>query len=326
MGDVLSQSEVDALLSVYRAATPIGGSPSRHEKEIRLYDFARPDKFSKEHLKSLNIIHTKYGAGFSVSAAIKLRASVQATRLPVDQLTYREYCASIADGALFVEAKLDPLASTAIFEFNPALVSACVDLLAGGAAPSTTVSEITDIDKKIMLPIIDLAIKKYAEAWSTCVAFRPEIVSVSTDPSARQVLLQGEGVLICGYEIAIGECISMMSVCVPTAAVEAVLPALTLGRTLNIPGRRHDAAATTALRRVFNEVPLECKAILGRAELPVQDVVDLAVGDVIALPVKANSAVELIVEDVPAFTGVVGLSGSTRAIRLTNKIEQRPAA
>ncbi|NLN76659.1 MAG: hypothetical protein GX139_10150 [Armatimonadetes bacterium] len=319
MGELLSQSEVDALLSVYKAATPVDRH-SRHDKEVRLYDFARPDKFSKEHLKSLNIIHTKHGAGFAVAAAIKLRASVQATRLPVDQLAYREYCASISDGSLFVEAKLDPLTSTAIFEFNPALVSACVDLLAGGAAPSQLVSEITDIDKMVMMPIIDLVIKKYAEAWSTCVPFKPEIVSVSTDPNARQVLLQGEGVLVCGYEVTIGECVSMMSVCVPTAAVEAVLPALTVGRTLNIPGRRHDAQATSALRKAFDEVPLECRAVLGRTQLPVQDVIDLAVGDVISLPIKTTDMAEVLIEDIPAFEGVLGLSGSSRAIKIANKI------
>lgn len=325
MGELLSQSEVDALLSVYRAATPTGGRV-RQDKEVRLYDFARPDKFSKEHLKSLNIIHTKHGAGFAVSAATKLRAPVQVTRLPVDQLAYREYCASISDGSLFVEAKLDPLTSTAIFEFNPSMVSACVDLLAGGTAPSMAVSEITDIDKMVMMPIIDLAVKKYAEAWSSCVPFKPEIVSASTDTNARQVLLQGEGVLVCGYEITIGECVSMMSVCVPTAAVEAVLPALTLGRTLNMPGRRHDAKATAALRSAFDEVPLECKAVLGRTHLPVQDVVDLSVGDVISLPVKTTDMVEVLVGEVAAFTGVIGLSGSTRAIKIAHKLEQREAA
>lgn len=324
MGDVLSQSEVDALLSVYRATGAAGAGSARQEKEVRLYDFARPDKFSKEHLKSLNIIHTKHGTAFAVAAAVKLRAAVQANRLPVDQLAYREYCASVSEGALFIEARLDPLTSTAIFEFNPTLVAACVDLLAGGAAPSMAVSEVTDIDKVIMMPIIDLALKKYAEAWSTCVAFKPEVVSISTDPSARQVLLPGEGVLVCGYEITIGDCVSMMSVCVPAAAVEAVLPALTVGRTLNAPGRRYDAQATAALSRAFKDVPMECQAVLGRTELRLQEVMDLDVGDVIGLPVKANGLAEVLVENVPAFAGVLGLSGSRLAIKLARRLEQQP--
>lgn len=320
MGEVLNQSEVDALISVYKAT---GGAEmdTQEEKEVRLYDFARPDKFSKEHLKSLNIIHTKHGTAFAIAASSKLHVPVQVNKLPVDQLAYREYCASVPEGTLFVEARLDPLASTAIFEFNPTLVSACVDLLAGGATPSVVTSDITEIDKVVMRSIVDLTLKKYAEAWSSCVAFRPEIVSLSTDNNARQVLLPGEGVLVCGYEVSIGGCVSMMSICLPSAAIEAVLPALTVGRTLNIPGRRLDSQATAALDKVFRGVAMECHAVLGRTNLPLQDLVDLGVGDLISLPIKANGLAEVWIENVAAFSGALGLSGSNLAIKIAQRIE-----
>jgi len=321
MSDALSQSEVDALLSVYRATGETETERPQEAREIRLYDFARPDKFSKEHLKSLGIIHSKHGSSFAAALGVRLHTPIQINRLPVDQLAYREYCASVPDGTLFVEARLDPLAPTAIFEFNTALVCGFVDFLAGGLAPSATVSDITDIDKSIMRPIVDLALKKYAEAWSTCVAFRPEITSMSTDPNARQVLLPGEGVIVCGYEITVSGLTSMMSICIPAAAIEAVLPALTLGRTLNMPAPRYDSQSSAALRSVFDRVPMQCHAVLGRTTIPLQDLANLEVGDLIGLPVKSDDLTELWIGNVPSFGGVLGLSGTNLAVRIVNRLE-----
>lgn len=320
MDEVLSQSEVDALIAVY-VATGGGESSASDEKEVRLYDFARPDKFSKERLKSLNIIHSKHGSAFAIAAATKLRAPVQVNRLPVDQLAYREYCASIPDGTLFVEVKLEPLTATAIFEFNPAIVSACVDLLAGGSSPSGTASELTEIDKVVMKPMVELALKKYTEAWSTCVPFKPQIVAMNIDTNSRQVLLPSEAVLVCGYEVAIGDCVSMMSICIPSAAVEAVFPALTVGRTLNTGGRRYDGDSLDALNKAFGGVSMQCHAVLGRTDLPLQEIMELEIGDVIRLPVKSNGVAEVWVGDVPVFAGVPGLAGRSLAIKIAKRLE-----
>lgn len=321
MSETLSQSEIDALVSVCQATGSPDVRDARQAKEIRLYDFARPDRFCKEHLKSLSIIHEKHGSAFAAAVALKLHTHILVNRLPVDQLAYREYCASVPEGTLFVEARLDPLTATAIFEFNAPLVCACVDLLAGGKAPSATATDITDIDKSIMRPIVDLALRKYTEAWSTCMAFRPEIISMSTDPNSRQVLLPGEGVIVCAYEVNIGAVTNMMSICIPASAIEAVLPALTVGRTLNVPAHRHNNQASQALRKAFDNVPMSCHAVLGSTHLPLQDVVDLQIGDVIGLPVRSSGLAELWIENSPTFGGVLGLSGSNLAVKIVRKLE-----
>lgn len=321
MGEALSQSEVDALIAGYVES---GGKEANaaDEIEVRLYDFARPDKFSKERLKSLNIIHSKHGTSFGIAASAKLRTPVQVNRLPIDQLAYREYCASIADGTLFVEARLEPLTSTAIFEFNPSLVSACVDLLAGGSSPSGAVSDVTEIDKAVMRPMVELSLKKYAEAWATCVPFKPQIVSMSVDSNSRQILLPSEAVLVCGYEIVIGECTSMMSICLPSAAVEAIFPALTVGRTLNSGGRRDDEFIH-ALNNAFEGVSMQCHAVLGRTDMALKEIVDLDIGDVIALPVRSDGQAEVWVGDVPVFAGVPGLAGKSLAIKIAKKLDNQ---
>lgn len=322
MADALSQDEINALMEAYKATGGKEIGEKAPEKQIRLYDFARPDKFSKEHLKSLNGIHAKHGAAFAAGLASLLRIGSQADLLAVDQLAYREYCASVPDGTLFVEVSLEPLTSTAIFEFNPLFVSACVDLLSGGVNVFKAAStEITEIDKAIMIPVVEMALRKYAEAWSSCVAFEPKIVTISTEPTSRQVLLASEAVLVCGYEVSVGETVSMMSICIPASAVEAVLPSLTLGRTLNTSSRRLDKASES-LRKSFDVVDLKCHAVLGKTNISLGEVVDLEVGDLIKLPTKADGELEFWVENIPAFSGKLGISGKKLAVKISDSISE----
>ncbi|MCL5104558.1 MAG: FliM/FliN family flagellar motor switch protein [Armatimonadetes bacterium] len=321
MADMLNQDEINALMETFKSTGGQIEGARGAERQVKLYDFARPDKFSKDHLRSLNSIHSKHGASFAAALAALLRVQTRADLLALDQLMYREYCASVPDGTLFVEVELKPLTSTAIFEFNPVLVSTCVDLLAGGSPVSGAASAfISDIDKAIVKPIVELALKQYHEAWACCLELKPTIVSMSTESTMRQILLPSEAVLVCGYEVSLGESVSMMSICLPASAIEPVLPALTLGRTLNSMGRGRESM-DPALMRNFEEVALECRAVLGRAPITLGEIADLEVGDLIRLPTRQNGCAELWVGEVAAFAGVLGLSGKNIAIKIAGSLD-----
>lgn len=320
MADLLNQDEINALIDAFKATggPEIGAKSS--EKQVRLYDFARPDKFSKEHLRSMSMIHTKHGTLFATALTAMLRVSARVDLLALDQLTFREYCSSVPDKTLFVEVDLSPLASTAVFEFNPLFVSSCVDLLAGGSfAASSGPSDVTEIDKAVIRPVVELALKQYVDAWASSVAIKPRIITMNTDSSARQVLLASEAVLMCGYEVSVGEGVSMMSICLPAVAIESMLPALAFGRSMNSPTRRPDKA-DKALMRTFENVEVECSAFLGRTSLPLEEVANLEVGDLIRLPTKSDGLTEFWVENVLAFGGSLGLSGKNLGIRLSKPL------
>ncbi|MCE5198517.1 MAG: flagellar motor switch protein FliM [Armatimonadota bacterium] len=322
MADVLNQQEINALIEAFKATGGDESNTKAAEKQIRLYDFTRPDKFSKDHLRSLNSIHVKHGASFASALAAMLRVQTRADLLALDQLTYREYCASVPEGTLFVEVDLKPLTTAAIFEFNPQLISMCVDLLAGGSLSSSVQSTgISEIDKAIVRPVIDLALKQYVEAWSYCMTLKPTIVNISSEASTRQLLLPAEAVMVCGYEVSVGESVSMMSVCIPASAIEPVLPALTMGHILNAAGGSPDNA-DPALMKSFEAVSVECRVILGRTHLSIGDVADLEVGDLIRLPTRENGNAEVWVENVPAFAGSLGLSGKNLAVKIAKTLAE----
>ncbi|MCX6343714.1 MAG: FliM/FliN family flagellar motor switch protein [Armatimonadetes bacterium] len=318
--DALNQDEINALLETFAATGGQESGSKTVDKQVKIYDFARPDKFSKDHLRALNSINMKHGVLFAAAMGAALRVQARADLLALDQLTYREYCASVPENTLFVEVDLKPLTSTAVFEFNPLLVSIWVDLLAGGVAGTgSSVGSISDIDKAIVKSMVELVLRQYIEAWGCCLALKPSIVSMSTESSMRQILLPSEAVLISGYEVSVGETVSMMSICLPASAIEPVLPALTMGRTLNAV-HNYDAA-DPALVKSFEGVLLDCKAVLGRTSLSFGELADLEVGDLIKLPMNEQSTAEFWVGNVAAFRVSPGVAGNKVAIKIENLID-----
>jgi len=319
MSDMLSPEEISALLSAYRAAESQGKGlrDKSVEHPVRLYDFARPDKFSKEHIRVLNSIHKKYATMFSQVLTGLLRIPVQADLIAVDQVTYREYCASVPETTLFCDVSLEPLTTTAIFEFNPAVAGACIDGLTGGSGVAfSNISELTDIDKAIMARVTEVLLRKYEEAWAPYIGLNSGVRDSDTRGSFNQMFLPTEPVLICGYEVSLGQSTGMMSICIPAGAIEAILPSLSVGRSVgSVP--RHTPATVEALKQSLQEVSLECRVVIGRVALTMSDVVNLQVGDVITLDTKPNSEAEFWVGSTQTCFGIPGRAGKKLGLRVT---------
>lgn len=323
MSDILSQDEINALLGAYKSGEAItkGVNDKGSEHQIRLYDFARPDKFSKEHLRTLNTIHSKYGNGCSIVLAGLLHVPVEADLLAVDQVTYREYCASVPESTLFCDVVLEPLTTAAIFEFNPTIVGACIDGLTGGSGTSiSNAADLTDIDRAIMAKVVGFVLKKYEEAWGPYISISPSVREATSNSSFNQVFLPTEPVLVCGYEVSVGDAVGMMSICIPSSAVEAILPNLTMGKSVG-SSHRQTPAMIEALHNSLSDTTVGCKAILGRTTLTVEDLINLQEGDVIALDAPLNSEVEIWVGDKLAYAGVPGRAKRKLGLQVTRVLE-----
>lgn len=326
MSEILSTEEINALLSAYKAAEgPIRNPRDKAaEKQVRLYDFARPDKFSREHVKALHAIHDRYATGFSTTLAGLLHLPVQADLLSVDQVAYREYCASVPENTLFCDVSLEPLTSTAVFEFNPSIAGTCIDGLTGGSGVAFShSSDLTEIDRAIMVQVVEILLKKYEEAWGPYVGISPRLQQADVRGSFRQTFLPTEPVLVCAYEVRIAQTVGMMSICVPAGAVEAILPSLAVGRAVGASSRQ-TPAVIEALESNLEDLEMECSAILGRTTLTIGDVVNLREGDVVTLETKSNSEIEFWVGDTQTCFAVPGRSGRKMGLRVTRLTKKPP--
>lgn len=319
MSDILSSEEISALLSAYKSAETQGNDTKdkADERQVRLYDFARPDKFSRDHIRTLHSIHNRYATGFSLTLTGLLHIAAQAELLSVDQVAYREYCVSIPENTLFCDVNLEPLTANAIFEFNPSIAGACIDGLTGGSGIAfSQETDLTDIDRAIMVNVLNTLLKKYEEAWSPYITIKARVENADVRGSFKQVFLPTEPVLVCAYEVKLGQTVGMMSICIPASAVEAILPSLSVGRAVSSPSRQ-TPAMMEALQNNLEELRMECSAVLGRTTLTIGDVVNLHEGDVIALEAKPNSEVEFWVAGTKTCFAIPGRTGRKLGLRVT---------
>ncbi len=319
MSDILSNEEISALLSAYRAAENLGKTSreKQADQQVRLYDFARPDKFSRDHIRTLYSIHNKYATSFAIALAGLLHLAAGADLLSVDQVAYREYCSSVPENTLFCDVSLEPLTSTAIFEFNPSVAGACIDGLTGGSAIAFShEADLTEIDRAITAKVVEVLMKKYEEAWGPYIGIQATVREADLRGSFNQVFLPTEPVLVCAYEVRIGQTSGMASVCIPASAVEAILPSLSAGRQVNTSSRQ-TPAVVDALQTSLEEVRMECLAILGRTTLTMGDIVNLREGDIIRLESGPDSEVEFWVGDKRTAFAIPGRSGRKLGLRVT---------
>ena len=89
MADVLSQSEIDALLSALSTgeleAEDVPKDDDKHK--VKLYDFKSPQKFSKEHIRTLELIHDNYARIISNYLTGQTRQNVKVKIETVEQIT-----------------------------------------------------------------------------------------------------------------------------------------------------------------------------------------------------------------------------------------------
>jgi len=187
LADILSQDEVDALLNAVSSGNFAdegisgggGGGMSEPvmddlsdmddpDKQLSLYDFRRPDRVSKDQMRTLQNLHEGYARQFSTSLTNFLRTFVEIELMSVDQLTYSEFLMSVSSPSCIYVFRMEPLEGLAIFEINPSLVFFIIDRLFGGLGrPVELNRELTLIEQNVINRIVQRGLLDYVRYGST---------------------------------------------------------------------------------------------------------------------------------------------------------------
>ncbi|MGQ9524924.1 MAG: flagellar motor switch protein FliM [Armatimonadota bacterium] len=322
MSDLLSQDEINALLSAFASGeADISYQGSRH-REVKQYDFARPDKFSKEQLRTLQMIHSTYARMLSTTLSTYLRCPFQADLISVDQVTYDEFLKSIPHTTVIVNFSMEPLSGNALLEVNLDVAFSIVDRLMGGTGVLLKQArELTELEQTLMSRVVDHCLSSYADAWSSLVQIRPRVEAISSSTLFTQIALRNDMVMLVTIEARIGTTVGTISVCVPIVVLEPILARLSVQEYFSRQRQEPDVSSATYLRTTVSQIELPCVAVLGRADILVRDWLDLQLGDMIVLDTKVNEDVTIWVGSRPRFRGKPGLSGSHRGVCITGVLE-----
>jgi flagellar motor switch protein FliM len=325
MAEVLSQDEIDQLLSAISAgeiSTEEVHAP-KDQRKIKIYDFKRPDKFSKDQIRTVSIMHETFARLTTTSLSAQLRSLVHVHVASVDQLTYEEFIRSIPNPTTLAVVDMDPLKGSAILEIDPAITFSVIDRLFGGQGEGAKFSrELTDIEQSVMEGIIVRVLGNLRESWSTVIDLRPRLGGIEVNPQFAGIVPPSEMVVLVTLETKVGEVEGMMNLCIPYLTIEPIISKLSAQYWYSSVRRGTTTENLNILRDRLATVAVTLIAEVGNMDITVRDVLALRAGDIIRLDsVRVNDPMVLKVGERRKFLCRPGVLGNKVSVQIVKKLE-----
>ena len=324
MGDVLSQNEIDNLLAALSAGElDVEEIKDNKEKQVKNYDFARPSKFSKEHLRTLEIIFEHYGRLLSTNLPVYLRKNVQVEVMNSEAVTYSEFSNALSNPVLLGIVNFAPLQGNIIIEMASNLGYAIVDRMLGGRGdPIDKVREFSEIELLIIERIMVICVNLLAEPWENVVSIHPRLERIETNSQYAQIISPSEMIAIVTINLKIGEVEGLMNVCLPYLTMEDVIDKLNTKYWYSNMQEQDDKDYRDSIESLIKRAQIPVKAVLGNSIISVNDFAMLQLGDIIRLDRGVEDELEIYVGNIRKFTALPGSSGDNYAVKVTSVIRE----
>ena len=210
----MSQSEIDSLLSALTSGSVDLDSISENsgDYKVKVYDFKRPDKFSKDQLRAIQMIHESFARQLTTVMSTLIRSMVSAEVASVDQLAYEEFVNSLVQPTVIGTVEMHPFDGNILVELNPNLVFSIIDRMLGGKGEfSGKVRELTDIEKTVTERVMMRMLELLEDSWSTVVDVRFRFESMESNPFFVQICPPRDMVLLVIMKLKVGDIEGMMS-------------------------------------------------------------------------------------------------------------------
>lgn len=320
MGDILSQDEIDQLLSALNnGELDADDIKQNDEKKIKNYDFARPSKFSKDHLRTLEIIFEHFGRMLATELTVHLRKTVQVDVMNSEAVTYSEFSNALSNPVVLGIVEAPPLQGNLLIEVASNIAFAMVDRMLGGSGVSLArMRDFSEIEVTIIEKILTLVIGMLDEPWKAVVDMAPRLARVETNAQFAQIISPTEMTAIITMNIVIGDVKGLMNICVPYMAVESIVDKLNTKYWYSTMRENDDNSYQDAIETLISKSKIPIKAVLGTSHISVMDFGTLQVGDIIKIDKKVNEELSVYVGNIKKFTALPGASGDKYAVRITS--------
>lgn len=324
MGEVLSQNEIDSLLQALSSGELDADEISNtEERTAKNYDFKRPAKFSKEHLRTLEIIFEHYGRLLSTNLPVYLRKNIQVSVVNSEACTFSEFSTALANPVLLAIVDFDPLGGNILLDVSANLGFAIVDRMLGGQGnPLEKNRDFSEIERAIVDKIITVMVQLLREPWKNVTEINPFLERIETNPQFAQIIAPSEMIAIVTINVKIGEVEGLVNACLPYFTLESVMDKLNtkywFANMKDNSGEQFEDYIETVIRKVNMPV----KAVLGKSSITVSDFVGLQRGDIIKLSSKISSEMDIYVGNLLKFKALPGSSRDSYAVRVTSVIRE----
>lgn len=324
MGEVLSQNEIDNLLAALSTGEldmeKIQEAP---EKQVKNYDFKRPAKFSKEHLRTLEIIFEHYGRLVSTNLPVYLRKNIQVSVASSESVVFSEFSNALSNPVILGIVNFQPLQGNIIIELSTNLGFTMIDRMLGGFGnPLEKSRDFSEIEMTIIEKMMIVFMQLMRDPWKNVVNISPMLERVETNPQFAQVIAPNDMIAIVTLNMKIGEVEGFMNICLPFTTLEDIMDKLNTKYWFSTMQEMSDENYEEFIEMMVRKVDIPVKASLGRCSITVNDFSNLQIGDVIRLDTKIDSELNVYVGNIRKFTAVPGANKDKYAVRVTSVIRE----
>ena len=320
MSEVLSQNEIDNLLAALSTGElDVEQMQSSDEKKVKDYDFRRPAKFSKEHLRTLEIIYEHYGRILSTTLPLYLRKNVSISVANSETVTYSEFSNALSNPVILGIVNFQPLQGQIILELQANIGFSFIDRMLGGEGGTLDRPRpFTDIEMPLIEKLIGICVQQMVEPWQNVLAIDPLLERIETNPQFAQVISPTDMIAIITLNIKIGDIEGLMNICLPYFTLESVMDKLNTKYWFSTMQKHNDENYEEHLESLIKRVDVPVKAVLGNCHVSVNDFLHLQQGDIIRLDNRVNTEMHIYVGNIDKFTAMPGTSKDKYAVRITS--------
>ncbi|MCR2820711.1 flagellar motor switch protein FliM [Lederbergia panacisoli] len=323
--DVLSQSEIDALLSAISTGEMSADDFKREEdvKRVKIYDFKRALRFSKDQVRSLTRIYENFARLLTTYFSAQLRTYVNITVATADQIPYEEYIRSVPNMTILNVIEVPPLDGRMIMEIHPNIAYAMIDRILGGKGTSLNkIDNLTEIETRLMTNLFENTLEHLQEAWSGIAEIDPILTELEVNPQFLQIATPNETVVVISMNASVGDTSGMINICIPHVLLEPIIPKLSAHYWMETNAKVRKPEEVALLEEKIKEAHIELTVELGVSTITIHDFLSLSLGDVIELNSRIDDPLTIKLGEKPKFIGQPGKRNKKMAVQIIDNIKE----
>ncbi|MBR3121571.1 flagellar motor switch protein FliM [Oceanobacillus profundus] len=325
MDEVLSQNEIDALLSAITSGEMDAEELKKEEQEkkVRVYDFKRALRFSKDQIRSISRIHENYARMLTTYFSSQLRTYVNISVTSVDQVPFEEFVRSIQKVTILNIYSVEPLDGNLIMEVNPNIGYALLDRILGGKGNTINKNNnLTEIEKLLLRQFFEKAVYTLEESWASVTEIKPRLEEFEENPQFLQMVAPNDTVVVVSMTAAIGETTGMINICIPHIILEPIIPKLSVHYWMQAEKKNRDATAFNKMSKNLKQTEVEVKSILGEGAIAINEFLALKQNDVITLDQKIDLPLRLTINNEVKFLVQPGKYKNKMSVQILDEIKR----
>jgi flagellar motor switch protein FliM len=273
------------------------GSRARRS-EPRTYDFRRPTKLSREHVRVLQIAQEAFARQSTTILTTFLRAGARLELLGIEQSSYDDYIDALPNPVFISTFSLEPLAGKGMLAYPLDVAMAIVDHMLGGSGKAQQpIRPMTAMETTITDHLISRLLDELAASFATITELQPVLLGHEYNPQLAQAASGSDTVMVATYSMAVGTREGEATLVLPFSSFAQALNNAASPQ-LSESALRKRQRATEALAARLNLVPVDVSVRFAPLTVSSADLLSLAVGDVLLLRHPPDAPLEVTTNDV----------------------------